>query len=368
MISALLAGLLALPAAAAPLEVAVDPRFELLGVVRRLVGAAPDVRDEGYAKEVDARFAPWKDHPAVALVRELASTPAGEESIATLPIYYTDPPALALRDPEADIHYLGAPGAKEKVQRLLRELRGFARDSRFGDFFAEHAAFYRRMEEASRDGLGGGDPVAEIEALVGARLPCRFRHVAALLGKGSRSFIVPYPLPPASLGAETFEVWTISAEAPSRLYASRWHEALFLFVDPSFHYFEKYNRIDPAAFYGRDVAACRAVSPECTKEWVVAVLLERLARAAGRPPSPPGHAEPSEREARYVAALSRRFDEYEKDRARWPNLWTFYPQLFSVFHELAHGGKPADLKVPAEPAIRSAADFFVPANVKRLTP
>lgn len=356
------------PLSAAPLEVSVDPRFELFGVVRRLAGAAPGVRDEAYAREVDVRFAKWKDHPAVSVMRDLLADPSNEQSLATLPVYYSNPPALALLDPEADIHYLGGPGAKEKRQRLIRELRAFARDSAFDAFFKEHAALYRDVENSYRAGVGGGDPVAELEALFGTKLPCRFRHYAAMLGHGSNSFIVPYPLPPGASGASSFEVFTVSSDRPDRLFTSRWHEALFLFLDPSFYYFEKYNRIDPKAFYGTDVAACRAVSPECTKEWVVAALLERLLGEAGRPPSPPGHARPDERETRYVTALSARLDEYAKDRKRWPTLWSFYPRLFSVFHELAHGGAPAKLSVPAKPDVRSAADFFVPENARRLTP
>jgi len=72
--AAVLALGLAAPALAAPPEVSVDPRFELLGVVQRLAGASREGADTAaYVRAIDRRFAPFKGHPAVALYRGMAS-------------------------------------------------------------------------------------------------------------------------------------------------------------------------------------------------------------------------------------------------------------------------------------------------------
>lgn len=361
----ILALLLAANASAAAYAPAVDPRFELLGVVSHLAGRGRAEADTAeYRARIDKRFAAFRAHPAVELYKAIAARPFREEASATLLIYYTEPPELRLKDKDADIHYLHDRGAREELQRLIWELRDFARVTGFTSFFRDNAAYYRTVEETARAPLAAVDPVAEIERLLGVSLAASSRYIVSLFARDTHAFIVPYPLPPANAGAASFEAYTVSAAPPAKAFADVWPEPLYVFIDPSFYYFEKLNIPDPVAFYGPDIAACRAVSPECTKSFVVAALIERLnKRTLGRSTPAPG----TERDRRYVAALSARLDEYDRDRARYPTLWTFYPRLFSVFHELAHGGRAAKLAVPADVPILAASDYFDPKIFRRLT-
>jgi hypothetical protein len=352
------------PAAQPKHDIAVDPRFELMGVIRQLSGLAKAGEgDADYRRRIDARFAAFRAHPAVELFKDLCATPVHEETCATILIYFGDPPELRLKDKAADIHYLNADGQREEMQRFLWEMRDFARASDFMAFFKQNAEYYGKAEAAARRDLGTIEPVADIEALLGIGLDSRSHYVLALLAAHTHSFIVPYPLPPASAGTKSFEVHTIAADP---LPSSVWQEPLYVFIDPSFYYFEKLNIPDPAAFYGPDIARCRAVSPECTKHYVVSAIVEHLNRKTQSPGQAAGDY-PDERDRRYVKALSARLDEYERERKRYPTLWTFYPRLFSVFHELAYPGKTSKLAVPADPAIRTASDFFDPAVIRRLS-
>jgi hypothetical protein len=368
--AALLALALAAPAGAAPVEIAVDPRFELLGVVQQLAGLAREGADTAaYRKAIDLRFARFRGHPAVELYRDMASSPAREEASAVILLYFTAPPELKLKDKDADIHYLNGEGRREEMQRFIWELRALARESGFMAFFKENAAYYRGAEDQARAKFRGLDPTAVMESFLGVGLSSRSHYILPLLAPQTHNFIVPYPLPPASLGVKSFDVYTLYAAAPAD-FASVWNEPLYAFIDPSFHYFEKLNIPDPEAFYGADIARCRAVSPECTKQFVVFALFGRLNREL-QAPAP--NAEPyylkdfsSERDRRYMKALSERLDEYDRERAKYPTLWSFYPRLFSVFHELAYDGKPGKLSVPADPPIRNAADFFDPRVVEKL--
>jgi hypothetical protein len=255
------------------------------------------------------------------------------------------------------------------MQRFIWELRELARASDFMSFFKENAPYYAKAEAAARARFQGADPQAVLETFLGLGLSSRGHYILPLLAPKTHNFIVPYPLPPASLGVKSFDVYTLYAQSPAD-FASVWHEPLYAFIDPSFHYFEKLNIPDPEAFYGADIARCRAVSPECTKQYVVTALVERLNRELREPgTSPKGDYTkdlPSERDRRYLSALTSRLDEYDRERKRYPTLWSFYPRLFSVFHELAHDGKPAALRVPARPAIGAVADFFDPLVVEKL--
>lgn len=366
----LVLALAALPAGAAAFELGVDPRFELLAVVRRLSGAPP--ADDGageYRDRIEKRFGALRGHPAVALYRDLAARPAREEAAATILLYHTAPPELALKDPDSDVHYVGGPGEAEEMQRFLHELRDFARASGFADFFRDNRGYYAGLEEAARARLGAVDPVAEIERYLGMSLASRSHYVIMPQRAPTHAFIVPYPLPPANAGAGSFDVYTMSPDLLTGAFAQIvWPEPLFVFVDPAFYYFEKLNIPDPAAFYGPEVARCRTASPDCVKHYAVTAIIEHLNRKAGIPPVPDAAgAAASAEERRLVQALSKRLDEYDADRVRYPTLWHFLPRWFSVFEERAFPRRARRrLFVPAEPRLSSAADFFDPATAERL--
>lgn len=363
---------LAASAAAAPASftVSVDPRFELLAVVRQLSGEGPaDPGAAAYRERIEKRFGAFRGHPAVALYRDLAADPLREEAAATIPLYLTDPPELALKDPDADIHYLNGPGEAEEMQRFVAELRDLARASAYMDFFRSERGFHAGLEESARRKLGAVDPVAAIEDYLGMSLAARSHYVLMPQRAASHAFIVPYPLPPANMGARSFEVYTMSPDIDAEGFARIvWPEPLFVFIDPAFHYFEKLNIPDPADFYGPALARCRLASPDCVKHLAATALIARLnAKAAVAPVPAEELASASTPDGRLVKALTRRLEEYETRRDLYPTLWSFLPRWFSVFEEHAFPGRrPRGLSVPTEPRISSAADFFDPAVSARL--
>lgn len=361
---ALLLALSAATASAAPVDVAVDPRVELLAVVRQLAGrGAPQSATGDYAARVEARFARFRSHPAVALYRDLALNPARAEAAASLPLYYGPPPELALKDPDADIHYVAGPGDAEQMQRLLHELRSFARESSFMAFFRDNRAFYAGLAERARRPLGKIEPVSVLERYLGISLSSRLHYYLTTLNADTHAFIVPYPLPPANAGAKNFDVYTQSPDLLGGSFSNAvWHEPLYVFVDPAFYYFEKLNVPDPEAFYGEKMARCRAVSPDCVKNAAVAALLRRLNLAAGVPAlAVSAAAAAGESDPRLVDALAERLLEYESRRDLYPTLWDFLPRWFAVYEEFAFPGRaPRALAVPPQPKPRAASDFFDP--------
>jgi hypothetical protein len=343
----------------------VDPRFELLGVVQQLSGRLPaDAYAADHRERVERHFSAFREHPAVALYRELAEIDAREEAAVTTLIYCSNPPELALKDRNADIHFVNGPGEAEEMQRFLHELRSFARASDFKGFFQKNLALYAKLEDSARTSIGAIDPVAEIESYLGLSLASRSHYILMPRQAVTHAFIVPYPLPPANMGAKTFDAYTMSPDLATEGFASvLWPEPLFVFIDPSFYYFEKLNIPDPADFYGAAFARCRLTSPDCVKHFAVTAIIEHLDRKAKAPAiSGKSEAAPATPEGLLVKALSDRLDEYDAHRDRYPTLWHFYPRLFAVFEELAFPGRaPRKLAVPVEPKIRSAADFFDPS-------
>lgn len=369
LLAAALALLLAAPAGASTLTVAVDPRIELLGVVQRLAGAGDPGREDSYARDADAAFARFKRHPAVKLYAKIRERAGGREGLGIDLLYYTAPPALALRDPEAPAPYMRDGEDQRLLQEFLAQLRAFAEKSRFQAFFDAHRPLYASLEGPARARFTALDPAARIEKYLGVGLKSDCLYALALLyrNSSSSSFIEPYPdASVAPRPVKSFSVYSIlpfpmTAQASTALLDDDlsgpvWQEPLYVFVDPSLHFFERANVDDPAAFYGPDLAACRTDSVNCVKAYLIAALVARLNLAAygRRVEIRPALA----LKPRVLEELDRRLAAFEADRKRWPTLWSYYPRLFSVFPELA--GAPARgkaLRVPA-PAPADAAGFF----------
>ncbi|MBI3552095.1 MAG: DUF4932 domain-containing protein [Elusimicrobia bacterium] len=375
MLSAVLLFSWASAAAAAelrpPFDFKVDPRIELLGVIDHLAGRSP--RDPGleeYAQRVERRFGALREHPAVMLYRDMVSNRPREDICAIVLFYYSAPPALELKDRSFDVPHLEGKSENEDMQRFLWELRDFSALSDFMGFYRDNGEFYRRLEDSARSTLGGVDPIGAIEGYLGVGLKSRTHYVLPLLLADEQSYVVPYPDPVvlAGSGTSAFEVETMAREfilarpgaAPAPFSNMVWYEPLYVFIDPSFYYFERLNIADPAAFYGPAVERCRAYNPTCTKSYLVSAIVKHLNKKAA--PGLKRYEEDDSSDklfARYARALSDRLDEYDLHRDLYPTLWDFYPRLFSVFHELAFpGAPPVKLSVPADLPIRSAADFF----------
>lgn len=363
--AALLAGLLCTAAAAAP-QIAVDPRLELLGVVQRLAGqekAPPD--DAAYARLVDERFGPWKGHPVVRLYADLAKGPG--DPLGVILLYYTDPPALALKDPSAPVPFADTENGGEKILSFVWQLRDFAARSGFQAFFKENASRYAEAERSARREVGSLDPEAAIARYTGIDVQARRHYALSLLytPRLNDSFIIPYP-DVALLGRHDgpFDVWTFfqyfsrkeSRErtdySPFKVPSPElWQESVYVLIEPAVYYFEHLRPFDPVAYYGAEAAACRANNVNCVKSAVVGAVLDRMGAGGPRPPGNPD----------YEAALGERLKEYESHRDRYPTLWDFLPRLLSVYSETA-AGRPAPnpLEGAKIPTPRKASDFFSP--------
>lgn len=371
-LSPLLALLLAAPALGAStstVTVAVDPRIELLGVVQRLAGGGDQDRKDAYARDADAAFGRFKGHPAVKLYQEIARRQAGREGLGIDLLYYTDPPALAQRDPDVTPPYMRDGDDQRLLQDFLEQLRAFAVKSRFQRFFDAHRALYASLEAGPRARFSTLDPAARIERYLGVGLKSDCLYVLALLYRNSfsSSFIEPYPdASAAPRPVKSFSVYSVlpylingsttDLHLDGQLVGPVWQEPLYVFVDPSFYFFERANVEDPASFYGADLAACRQNSVNCVKSYLIEALVERLNLDAY------GHrvllVGSLDLKPKYLAELDRRLAEYEGDRKRWPTLWSFYPRLFSAFPELSGAkAKGKALRVPA-PAPADASGFF----------
>ncbi len=366
----------AAPSAAADPYVC-DPRVELLGVVQYLSGARPDLpSDDAYRSAVEERFASFRAHPAVARWREGLPGAAGRPLAAAGRVgmdgrgidilYLTDPPELSPKPGWAP-PYLDDAADAARYKSFLAALRDLAKRSDFMGFYAKRRSDCARVSAAAAAEFGVKDPLRAVERYLGLSLQSQARWYVSPLFVPSHlnAYITPYPDPTTlpDPGKEDFSVATLVAYVPGqgpagdvvtqRHRPALWQEPLFVFLDPALRAFDDARGGSLESYYGPAVAACRSGGADCAKNWVIAALSARLDVAAfGAPSMGPDGRDP--RRDEYVAALSKRLEEYEADRKRWRTLWDFLPRLMSVFPEKA--GLPPDAS--KLPEVKRVKDLF----------
>jgi len=127
-------------------RVGVDPRIELFSIVFRLAGnnEYTQGRVPSYLDAIDRYFAPYGDHPAVKLARELTATDGVSfDAPMDLAVHLDAVPPLAERIP------LDSAGIKldkrwdsVKARGFVEKLRSFVIDTKFVDFLKSQQPLY----------------------------------------------------------------------------------------------------------------------------------------------------------------------------------------------------------------------------------
>lgn len=141
------------PNAPTRLTATVHPGIELFTIVQSLAGKYPAPNKSTYAKETEAYFAPFANHPAVQQAKQLRRV-------------YSDLPELGYcfdNFPNVRIHYPEQANwytlnGKDTIQTYMRLCKQFYEDTHFWDFYQQHRADYAAWakpveENVARQGL-----------------------------------------------------------------------------------------------------------------------------------------------------------------------------------------------------------------------
>jgi len=156
------------------LTVRVHPGIELFTVVQLLAGKYPMPNKSGYAKEVEAYFAPFAHHPAVQQARRL-------------PKVYTDLPELGYcldNFPAVRLHYPAQTdwyklNGKDTIQTYMRLCQQFFEDSHFWAFYQQHQADYAAWAKPVQARLANEGLVDKLDSFY--RFPTKAAQWAILL-------------------------------------------------------------------------------------------------------------------------------------------------------------------------------------------
>jgi hypothetical protein len=328
------------PPAAAPtrpirVEVAADPRIELLSVVQCLAGYEQlGAADLAYRREILARFAPWRRHPAVTLFARMAREGFTRDAPPAVMLRLAEPPALELRAPFS-VYLETCAGGRGRLFAFLDSLRDFAAESRFMEFHAAHEELFRRLVAETRRALRPTRIVGPLEDYFGVREHGYHLILAPLLHPGGYAAEVERPpgivdcyaiLGPSGAHRGRPRFWD-----PDALEALLWHEFSHVFVGNLPDDCRRGIAADSALFAplrARMQAQGYARWEVCADEHLVrAVGVRLVARMAGR------HAAEKALDGQlrlgftYLPRLLSGLERYERERALFPTLGDFCPDL-----------------------------------------
>lgn len=353
-----LGGLLApaRPAAGQEIEVRVDPRVELFGVLFQMGG-----RDEyqltrvpRWQEAVHDWFDRNADHPAVVMTRRLAGKyRVGYFVPMNLAVHLTDPPALSVRTPfdrSTSIHRTWTT-FPDTTSAYLDLVRDFAREADFAGFMASNATLVDSTESRLRDLIARRVDAAWIRRFWGEPAAARFILVPGLLNGGA-SYGVEYQ--PEDGEREVYAITGVRGvdEDGFPRFEDEFARVVVHELDHAYANALIDAHRDELAAIGDALyePVADRMRGQAYGSWE-SMMYESLVRAAviryvdaheGETAAAQVIAEQTDLGFEWSGALDELLREYEADRARYPSVRAFMPRIVELFQGWATRADPDD--------------------------
>ncbi len=334
---------------------------ELMSVIMHLTGA-PEYNIERiwpeYRELVDSVFAPYKEHPAVKIARQLYMEGAG--------MAYSRPMHMAVKGrfengifttPYQPEDYAWS----EKVHRtLVSTIAFFYRDSKFGDFYTKHAVPryepVRKPIEAAYNGvldigwikgfMGAGEtgPGDTAQNTPDSRVSDEDYFVTLCYLNSTHNYGVSRDGAPRPVVGVNHDAWVgprASTSGSADQYTMRYtmtllHEYLHPHIDPLIGRSGNALRDAGQQIFPRIRDAVRPYTSwqnVCNEALVRAAVVTYM-RERGLP-ADMQVADDGRKGFTWIGALADKLGEYQNNRDKYPTLESFMPEVVKFYNELA---------------------------------
>lgn len=330
------------------LQVAVDPRVELMSVIFRLAGNREYNigKVDSYTGDVEKQFGKFHDDEAVNIARKLReSHGVSFDAVAGMAVHLDNTsdlhPRLPLQPwPEALDRRWTAPD----VTNFLAAARRFVKDSSFQDFVDQHRQLYETTAKRLEKLIDEKAHIEWFDSYFGERSKARFTVVPGLLNGGS----CYGPHFRSADGEEELYcilgVWKTDSEGlpefPAEGLPTVIHEFCHSYANPLveehlsellpsgdalFGHVEK--RMRAQAYAGGQTLLCESLVRACVIRYVLKYEGEAAAQRAVNAEISNGFL--------WMPELSKLLGDYESNRDKYPKLGDFALRLTTFFAETA---------------------------------
>jgi len=168
-------------------QVGVDPRVELMSVIFRLAGAHEYTLGKipAYNAAIDRHFAPFRDHEAVRIARELHDHHGVSfDAVMSMAVHVKDVESLAETVPFERDTSLDERWPRAEARRFLAAARKFVADSDFAGFVKSQQPFYDVVDRRLRAYVATDADLAWFDRFFGSRTHAPFHLVPGLINGG----------------------------------------------------------------------------------------------------------------------------------------------------------------------------------------
>ncbi|MFC1650903.1 DUF4932 domain-containing protein [Candidatus Latescibacterota bacterium] len=335
------------------LTISVDPRIELLSVIQSLT----DYRgfrgmpvlgklDFAYKNEIAAAFGQYAEHPAPKIFHEMSQKGFWYTHPPRAMLHLSNPPELAQDVPFDDFAYMTAGGV-DNLNDFVEKVRAFARETNFTEFYRSNAGMYEAMVNNYRDKMKR-NYIEDLEDYYGFKQGNYTIILAPLFhdgGFGPRIETSEGVFDSYYLGGP----WQIVNDIPDYAEESTirylcWHEFSHSFVnhltDKNIAAFRESCSILLKASMEDGVENFEDNADVMISDWVsehiVRGVTSRLAYVnLGESMGDERVKHEIGQGFKYVAEIIACLEKYEQNRTKYPTLEAFYPEIASVFADLA---------------------------------
>ncbi len=335
----------------AAIDVTVDPRVELMGVIFRLAGNPEynKCRVPSYDRDIEAHFGSFRKHPVVKLAARLREERGVSfDAPMTLAVHLTDAEALRPRLPlDPTVATMDSRWQAEDLQQFLEEAREFAKATHFREFFGAHEPLYTETSRRLHESVQRSVHLEWFDDFYGRSSKPKFHVIAGLLN-GPCNYGPHFGQGEAEEIYAIRGVWAVDRDGVP-LFGDETviiHEFSHSYVNPvvSGHlrelgasgkrFFESEREQMEKMAYGQWETMMR--------ESVVRACEIRYAlKYSGKTAALRRRTEESALGFRWVGPLSDLLGEYEANRERYPDLDSFMPRIAAFLDDYAKSYSPS---------------------------
>lgn len=328
------------------LNVAVDPRLELLAVVQLLSGYGERLGlitrfDFSYKRDVIEYFSAYNNHRAVQLFAEMSKDGFSFDAPPAAMLYLSDPPDLNTKLPFTD-YLKRRAGGQKRLNQFVNSLRDFAKQTQFVVFFKSHQGTYQQIVADGRSKMEGIDYIGTLENYYGLEhhsyniilVPLFVGGFGHRVERADGTCDIYNICGPMNIEENLPVFGTVES-----FRGLAWHEFGHSFVVPTMDKLvsslAKYSSLyDPIS--DRMKKQAYGTWETCVNEHLVRAVTTRLAyREMGKEAGEKALLHEKTKGFFYVEALCKRLEKYENERNKYRTFADFSGELIDVFKELS---------------------------------
>jgi hypothetical protein len=331
-------------------NIMIDPRIELLSVVQSLSSYDEKydlITNEkfSYKDMVKEHFSKYSKHKVIKSFDKMSSEGFSFDAPPTTMLYLTNP--LKLTQKQELTEYLKGRAGEGSFEKFTTQLREFSIESSFDEFYKENQDLYSSILEENSKLLEGTRYIDDIEGYYNLKNNSYNIILAPLFHPGGFG-------PGVKNDSGTYDIYSIqgpmSVENDLPRFGDKesfkylvWHEFSHSFVNPlteeNKNEINKYKKLyDPIA----DSMSKQAYSSWeiCVNEHIVRAVTSRLTYIhQGKDDYEKAIAYEKSRGFSYVEDLTKKLEEFEKNKDKYKDFREFYPELIEVFRDLSENNE-----------------------------